>query len=521
MLFSIFFRKIPFSRQNITLFISALFLVLIFLTKWIVFETNDDALMMHIVMGSISGEASPFLLFSNWYWGAFLVELCALLPKLNAYTLVFFVSHIFINYTFNKKILVKELSIIWVIIFTTFQLLLILKLQFTSLAIMLGMTSILLFLDDKYIVAAILLVFSSLIRWEAFLLILLLWSVYVVVEATIRKEYFQLIFFGISVFGAFFLNFQHNDIYEKFAANEALFTPYSAASLRTLMDFGGKIDEKALQSVHWTINDFKVFKQWFWADEIIFSKQHITKLAQATTYDYRLFPRIKHLVHFVVYHFGYCIALALLVFVARKIIFNKKNWLVLLPFIFSLLSFCLLQRFLPRVILPMSIGVFFILLVKRSTKKIVLPSRVWLTILFALFFQIGHFIFENHKSKLEFEVCQTILEKYHDKTILNVQSALNIEGCPIWKNPNTYSNKNFTFVDVLVGYPTYQKFMAIRQITNPFEALYQRDDVYLIANEVANIQQFITEHYHQHTHIDTLEKAIYPNIHLFKLRKIE
>lgn len=517
MLQSIFSNVPAFTRQNITLLACALFLLCISLTNWVVFETNDDALMMHIVAGSISGEASPFLLFSNWYWGVFLMQISQYLPFINSYTLVFVVLHLIVNSIVNRNIISRKLPLIWTIIFTVFQMLLLLKLQFTSTAILVGTASIILFLDGKYLVGAMLLVVCSLIRWEALLLIIVVWSAYFVYEAFTKKQLFSLFFYLCSVFICFFLKFQHDDIYTQYSSDSTIFTPKTANSLKTLMDFSGAIDEKALQKINWTPNDYVVFKQWFWADSTTFSKQKIEQLAKETAFDFKFLPKIKHIAHFGIYHFGFCLALGLLFFWLKAQLFYKKHWLVLLPFMLLLCSFFMLNRFLPRVVLPMSMGIFFTIFIQIQTKQMPVLRKIVMPVLMLLLLQVGWTIYENQQSRAQYQSCQNMLDKYPNGTIINVQSALNIEGCTIWQNPNQYSHRNFTFVDVLVGYPTYEKFMASRGINNLFQSIYKKEDVLLIADNVAPIQLYIEEHFHQKTKIDTLEKSVYANVHLFKI----
>lgn len=168
------------------------------------YEVNDDLAMALIAKGYFSGSPDFHLVFINSLIGKLLVFLYSLNPIINWYAclLVFFqlISVFTINYCLLKLDKNKFLLVTAILFPTAYF---IINLQFTHVCFLLSFAGILLFLSNKedskslYFLSVIFLFLSSLIRFEMFILTLILSSTFIIKNLKTKNACFALL--GLSI----------------------------------------------------------------------------------------------------------------------------------------------------------------------------------------------------------------------------------------------------------------------------------------------------------------------------------
>lgn len=172
------------SSRSLSFLFTTLLFFLIYFSLNIRFEENDDVLMALISSGQYSGTPDYHLVFINIIYGKFLNFLYLLFPKFEWYTILQVVYNIisvsiisqFISRSniakFNKRVFLVLLYSIFIGVIIT--------LQFTYTAGILAIAGLCLLYENKsntyLIIGVFLLVFSSLIRVQASVLIILISS---------------------------------------------------------------------------------------------------------------------------------------------------------------------------------------------------------------------------------------------------------------------------------------------------------------------------------------------------------
>lgn len=135
------------------------------------FLANDDVAMAWIANGVTSGTPDCHLIFMNAIYGSFLTLFYNIVPNIEWYSVFFAVFHIIaisiiILFFFNK---IQNKIVRWVLI-CLFYLLwfrIIQFFQFTTTTAMLAFSGILLLVDRKYVVGGLILLISSMLRFDA------------------------------------------------------------------------------------------------------------------------------------------------------------------------------------------------------------------------------------------------------------------------------------------------------------------------------------------------------------------
>lgn len=199
------------NRLGLSLIFTIIFFILINAIFNIRFEENDDIIMALISSGEYSGTPDHHLVFINIIYGKLLNTLYLLFPQLEWYTILQVVFNIisvsiisqFIlrrNITkFNKRIFIVFLYSIFISIMIT--------LQFTYTAGIMAISGLCLLYENKsnsyLITGACLLVFSSLIRFQASILVLLISLPIILLSISKFKDIINnksLRFIGLSIF---------------------------------------------------------------------------------------------------------------------------------------------------------------------------------------------------------------------------------------------------------------------------------------------------------------------------------
>lgn len=147
----------------------------------IMYEENDDPVMLAIASGIYSGIPDAHLVFINYLYGWIVSGLYKLYSGIEWYTVLFLIIHLIAFSIIIWEIINKEISIVYKILYmSSFYLLeawIIFKFQFTTTAAICALSGIILFISDnnkQKLLGILLFLIATLIRFEAAFLVLII-----------------------------------------------------------------------------------------------------------------------------------------------------------------------------------------------------------------------------------------------------------------------------------------------------------------------------------------------------------
>lgn len=296
-----FLEKYPFLSS---LFINTTLLFLFYNIFYSRFGTTDDVEMQMVLAGKmILQEPSAYLRYSHIIIGTILSNLYQWFPDTSWYTYLLVSAHLggltALLYTiFKIKTSLFRLAT-YLICFLIGETVLLQELQFTSASLVLQIGAIaLLFLAFRdsnpkktwYITAFFILVWGSLIRWETFLLAVILGSpllLYAIAQQT-KKIIFHLSFCIAIIATAWGMDLLHYSIHNQ-DEGWATFHQYKKlGSGQSILDFKNPNYEWTAATaddyfykVGWEYEDLQLFKHWFFADSSVYGYQQFKGLQYA------------------------------------------------------------------------------------------------------------------------------------------------------------------------------------------------------------------------------------------------
>jgi hypothetical protein len=260
------------------------------------FMTTDDLRMSFIISGKYGMlEASDYVLFSNVLIGKLLKFLYSIFNSDSLYgyyllTLLFF-ANTAVNYLFVKKQGFKMGNFYFLLFFFSVSIFMILNLQFTIVACFLATVGVLFIaswnnLHEKknlylYLGCAFLLT-SSLVRFDSFILILLLSTFYFLYDfLKLKRIKLSHYFLGAIVGLAFLLQqysvnyYNASDRFYEFNAERAKITDYGLHERLSSEELS-----LALKQANWSNNDLRMLNNWFFSDTTIYSIENTSKFTK-------------------------------------------------------------------------------------------------------------------------------------------------------------------------------------------------------------------------------------------------
>jgi hypothetical protein len=172
-----------YKKYGFLLLVNTAIIVLMVCLLPVRFETNDDAMMLLIGSGVYSGTPDAHLVFINYIYGLLVSFLYTYLPGIEWYTILFLSIHVIATSIITWRIANTQTPIvrklIYILLFYAIEIWFIRYIQFTTTAAICALSGIILFLQDKKyqkILAIILFLLASLIRFESAFLILIICS---------------------------------------------------------------------------------------------------------------------------------------------------------------------------------------------------------------------------------------------------------------------------------------------------------------------------------------------------------
>lgn len=269
------------------------------------FKTNDDIAMMLRAAG-VSKVVAPseYLLFTNVIIGWILKQLYTLHLDTPWYALYLvsslLVSHIVLLYVALKNRASLLTVLLYLVYFFLVGLTLLLNLQFTIVASIVGLAGIALclapnpalkklekwdwkpFFRPQYLVAITLMVLSCMIRWRAFVLMVAMFLPIIVLhfyKKPLRIIVFKTVALGIGIFLSFAAYQFNSYVYKK----DPAWATYQEHKLQAMQIVNNELmrymtpaeREKIYTSVGWSINDVRMFMDWFFMDKEVYSLEKI------------------------------------------------------------------------------------------------------------------------------------------------------------------------------------------------------------------------------------------------------
>lgn len=275
---------------NLLLFI---LLLLLFTPK---FMTTDDLRMSFIISGKYGMlEASDYILFSNVLIGKLLKFLFSVFKSDSLYgyyllTLLFF-GNTSINYMLLKRQGFRNGFTYFLLFFFCVSVFMILNLQFTIVACFLAIVGVLFVASwnnlsekkDLYLyLGSAFLIASSLVRFDSFILILVLSSFYFLYDfLKVKKLKLSHYILGAIVGLAFLLQqysvncYNSTDRFYEFNAERAKITDYGVQERLTNEEL-----HPALKQANWSNNDLRMMNNWFFSDTTIYSLENTSKFTK-------------------------------------------------------------------------------------------------------------------------------------------------------------------------------------------------------------------------------------------------
>jgi hypothetical protein len=483
------------------------------------YETNDDSLMNMISSGYWLGEPNEFLVQINIFLSLFLKYLYAHFPSINWYFMMLFVTQ-FVAWNLILKALLEKTILgeliekdkrFWLVIIAIvvlFTVPLLLKIQFTSTAFLIGFAGLLTlwkiekqaFLQQFIVFLCI--VMAGLLRFQVGLFILGV-SLFFIDYQAVRRYLFVIVFAIIAVA---FLKLTHAVIY---AMTSPSFEEWQQSNEQIMNNFNHN-DAEHLTKAGFSEADWRVFKSWFWFDGMVFNKEKIIRVAtqlQRAATPIEIIKRGGRLL--IDQSISLAILAVLIAFFYRqtKSKVLQIRSLAFFGFIgFFLLFLIVFQRIPTRVTTPTFLLVFLFLLLNidyealiqlnfATIKKISLTIFTFTALAQAV--NIFGIIKENVAYRSAFTNHQTLFSSHRDQLFLGLGSEVPMEGMPMELNPVSYSSFNFLPLGWSEFTPPFNTFFTKWHINHlPFELL--KNDIFIVGQKEGfndDLKAFYEQHY--------------------------
>lgn len=510
------------------IFILFSFSLLIFKSTW---GINDDVLMAMDVYGKgFSSEPTEYIFFSNIIIGSILKKIYQTVPTYPWYGFytffILFISFVALLYSLLNHKYSKTRIGYFFLYFILFGLWLIRMPQFTTNAFLVGMSGIFLLLSginkgkttvlsNIILVASILfLTLSSLIRMDSFYLVIVL-SLPLILTEIIKNDSKKQIIKKIFVFFIFLCiiigmcNAYNNASYFK---DDSWVYLSKKQKLRVDIIDNNKVTEYSSRTKHifdkvgWSLNDFILLKDWFAADDHVFSMAKMEKILT----DFKYVPAQKPTIFFESmyqdkYFYG---AIVLMIFFVLQVKKEKKNIIqITLSVLLSISIIIYLGYYvrLPQRIYMSVLAFLSFLMLFFTDKNIELPSikksekfKFLFLVLFIMVFLFVHSMFNTvrERQNIMFKSYIAQLHAFKGHILLVWSESLPLELIAIFDRLDDFSGIRMFNIASDLKEP---KGMKIAEEFNvkTFEELIGKENLFHIGNMtyMALYARYLKEHY--------------------------
>ena len=252
------------------------------------FESNDDVGMAQIVSGVTTGTPSPELIFSNILIGSVLTFLYRLTDRVNWYTLYLLATHwaalTGLLWAFLRLRPARTTVILFALLFCEFEVALLLRLQFTSTAILAAVSGVLLLLSrdeaggrhtaTSLAYGAALVVLAGLIRPDAMYYSLVLLLPLLVYEAVFFRRWRPFAAIGLCVVAVAAASAADEWHYRSDPAwREFMAYNRARAFIHDLPIVAYEHNSRFFfDRIGWSYTDWGMFTNWFFTDRETYSR---------------------------------------------------------------------------------------------------------------------------------------------------------------------------------------------------------------------------------------------------------
>lgn len=312
--------------------INILIVIILTFLGFVQFETIDDYMIYELLSGKW-GQATEFTVYINIFLSKLLFTLFNIVPSINWYVLMLLATHI-LSFTMLGHLTCKKYKDsmkIYLVILITMYIPFLIFLQYTSQAAVLILVGCIYANSvisnkekkSKLVIAFLMIVFGSLIRFGA-LMYVLPYLALEFVTRLVKKEYTKssvtltLVFYVLTLMSCLLLKYVHNGIYN---SNDIYKEYLEYSDARTpIHDYLGDSytgNRQVYEAVGWSENDYISMMIFNNADDIVFNIDNLKYIVENVKITP---PKLTDIVDgiFNMYFIPYLLILLLLVYMALK-----------------------------------------------------------------------------------------------------------------------------------------------------------------------------------------------------------
>lgn len=518
------------------------------------FETNDDVTMQLIASGVLGGRPDHHLIMTNVVLGYALTALYVRLPGVDWYSLYILGSH-----------LAAMLGLVWalfartrnrpaiaafLLLFVAFELVLVLRLQYTSTAMTAAGSGFLCILAGASVtprrpalvaMGVVLVVLGAMIRWMAFALALGALAPLILAESVCQRNWRPLVWAALAAVASLgliafdFWDYARLSEWNAYREHLALRIAIEKTGLQSRLNHPENVPELAgaLERAGWSTTDAKMFAAWCFAHPAIYSTEKLRLIASAATGSPTLRDCARRTVRAArdMRHWVAMTALNAAVFLVTCL---RSDWRRMLgPGCVAILAGGAWVYLAGWWRLPARVGIplLFVLnmamtyswlgvaslgdLARRPTVRWAIARHAsWLALGSAVVAYLvllclqGRYLLgvarENQRCAAAFE---KFIDVLRDKAAPSTRPTLLVlwggafpcEWAPCFFDWGELDDFRLLPFGWETFSPVYQRTLASAAIADIYQAAYQRDDVWIVASQerVQLLRQFIAEHYGQ------------------------
>jgi hypothetical protein len=482
------------------------------------YETSDDTMMNYIAAGTFNGEPSQYLVFSNYLEGVVLKWLFIRFPEINWYPLFLYsiqlLAFVQITYVLNKANNSRLFFGLYLLLYTIFIVYVIINLQFTSTAFLVGIAGLLTLLhliknNNTSLLSMVkmtgFLLLCVLVRWESYVGLLVITAPVLVYH--VRKPVFSKkhVIYGVTLLLPFLLVYANLQFYKSISSTHN-YINYQL-STHKILDYDSDMSASTLQQVDLTPTDYNLLNTYFWADDKVFTQEKIVQLAGLKSNELDIPKGADVLINYATSFLFYG---ALLVFIGLCFLFanshQRKNIVVYTIFIHLLLLFLASYLKLPlRLYLPLCFTVVMMILYEVSnhiqTTNLSIKSKVvGLLLVITAITQTGinRNISNYHKAlSAQNENAIKLVESHPETLFIDIDYSDQLHRPSLFAVAPRIKGNNLIDGASFINTPTYHSLLEKNNIKNLTIDIVGRPAVF-ISNDAqfySNYRQFMREHY--------------------------
>lgn len=452
--------------EKICYLLPVIFIVMVSKCNFLYYIQSDDYQMNYISMGGITGVPDEHLVFIKSIYGIITRFLYNINPKINWFGLIYIIIILVLIYTMFLVLSAHINTRVALILSLVLEIITICLLTFTTIAyfcIAVGLMAIIegvIKEGDKLkkftllFAGVFLVVCSYTLRSTAMITGLLLALPALIISANklIRTKEFYVTLIGIAIFISIVIIIDNKSYDSKMWKEYKTFN-----SVRTqVVDYPideYKDNEQVYKKLSMSENDVNCIKDWIFADKKVFSTDKLSKVANSTKLTTRYNLKFQNILKNFLKTKETYILLAISILLVSLCARQKQKLIIVLQAIItygSVLSLIVLNRFLPRVYIPIfivgALNVCFIYLIGNektnktmNKKKIILLISVFLVISISTTLYLNMYKGKVNKRKVvetEFRDLRQYILNHKDVVfisdymfyIVNYQSVLDINA---------------------------------------------------------------------------------------------